>query len=571
MLGALNPIFLPQNWGPGGGSAGMPQRYANLIEWVGSEEVKRVNGQLGQSQFEQRRSRSPWSIGPSFAISLIISLGVGTTALAQTPIAPMTLEPANPGETRSLIPVDPLMRSIPNVAALSDVQPTDWAYQYVKTLNERYNLLIGDPDGKFRGNEPLTRNEFAAVLAQVLQRVEIFRDQEREELNALQRLLDSYRAAIGDLRIRLSGTQGEVGVRGGLEERTDRLEQQVVSPTTKLQTQIVQTLTAGNGANPTGLSRVRLNLRTSFSGRDQLTTQLEFGNNGGDAIGLAQQNQGNALGTTSELVDGGGLTEVGTPAAGRLRKLYYEFPIGKTLRLAVGSNLPPSDFIDRNRFANPSGANFGSSFFVNNPLIVQNSIDRFGGAGVAADWVITDRLRLRGVYAAANADTPKPQGGLFGDRYQATLETEYQPNKNVALRLQYTNAKVNGVAINAVGLNAEWAVRRELALFGRVGFGRYTGFNSQRLEQLDLNPTTWMAGATLRNLLVTGSKAGIAIGQPFVESGFGTATQTNTEAYFSFLLNDKINLIPSVQIVSNPSNQEGKTIWQWAFRAVVDF
>jgi Carbohydrate-selective porin, OprB family/S-layer homology domain len=537
----------------------------------GSEEVKRVNGQLGQSQFEQRRSRSQGSIGPSFVIGCIISLSTGTAALAQTPIAPMTLEPANPGETRSLIPVDPLMQSIPNVAALSDVQPTDWAYQYVKTLNERYNLLIGDPDGKFRGNEPLTRYEFATVLAQVLQRVEIFRDQEREELNALQRLLDSYRDAIDNLRIRLSGTQGEVIARDGLEERVERLERQVVSPTTKLQTQIVQTLAAGSNANPTGLSRVRLNLRSSFQGSDQLVTQLEFGNNGGDAISRAQFNQGNALATNSELVDGGGLTEVGTPATGRLRKLYYEFPLGQSLRLTVGSNLPPSDFIDHNRFANPSGANFGSSFFVNNPLIVQNSLDRFGGAGVAADWVITEQLRMRGVYAAANANTPEPKGGLFGDRYQASLETEYQPNKNVALRLQYTNAKVNGVNINAVGLNAEWAVRRELALFGRVGFGRYAGFNSQRLEQLDLNPTTWMAGATLRNLLVTGSKAGIAIGQPFVESGFGTATQTNTEAYFSFLLNDKINLIPSVQIVSNPSNQAGKTIWQWAFRAVVDF
>jgi Carbohydrate-selective porin, OprB family/S-layer homology domain len=540
-----------------------------------------VNGQFGQ-----RRSKRQRAIGMSLMIS-IGGLGIGPATLAQP------VPEVSPTGNRSAIPVDPLMQSIPTVETLSDVQPNDWAYQYVKTLNERYNLLIGDPDGKFRGNEPLTRYEFAIVLAQVLQRVEIFRDQEREELNALQRLLDSYRAAMSDLRIRLGGTQDAQNIRGGLEERTDRLAQQVVSPTTKLQTQIVQTLAAGSRANPTVLSRVRLNLRTSFQGSDQLVTQFEFGNNGEDAIGLAQRNQGNALGTTSDLVDGGGLTEVGTPAAGRLRKLYYEFPIGKTLRLAVGSNLPPSDFIDHNRFANPSGANFGSSFFVNNPLIVQNSIDRFGGAGVAADWVITEKLRLRGVYAAANADRPgitnrqpncnplficpailplpEPKGGLFGDRYQASLETEYQPTKTVALRLQYTNAKVNGVNINAVGLNAEWAVRRELALFGRVGLGHYEGFNLRRFEQLDLNPTSWMAGATLRNLFVTGSKAGIAIGQPFVTSGFGNATQTNTEAYFSFLLNDKINLIPSLQIVSDPGNQKGKTIWQWAFRAVVDF
>jgi Carbohydrate-selective porin, OprB family/S-layer homology domain len=514
-----------------------------------------VKGEFGQAQL-------------IIAIGVGLSLGISHPTRAQTPV---TDRQSPTIESQSLIPADPLMQSIPKVEALDDVQPSDWAYQYVKTLNERYNLLIGDPDGKFRGNEPLTRYEFAAVLSQVLQRVEIFRDEEREELNALQRLLDSYRAAIADLRIRLSGIQGSDADRGGLEERTDRLERQVVSPTTKLQTQIVQTLSDGTGAKATGLSRVRLNLLSSFSGSDQLVTQLEFGNNASDAISQAQARQGNALGTTSELIDGGGLTEAGTPAAGRLRKLYYEFPIGKTLRLAIGSNLPPSDFIDQNRFANPSGANFASSFFANNPLIVQNAIDQVGGAGVAADWVITEKLRLRGVYAAANAGTPQPQGGLFGDRYQASLETEYQPTPNLALRLQYTNAKVNGVNINAVGLNGEWAVRREVALFGRIGFGRYEGFDVRRFEQLDLNPTSWMAGATIRNVLLTGSKAGIAIGQPFVESGFGTATQTNTEAYFSFLLNDKINLIPSLQIVSDPGNQQGKTIWEWAFRAVVDF
>ncbi len=515
-----------------------------------------------KGQFGQRRSKR------QRAIALSLGLSIGGWGMGQSTLAQPVPE-SRPTTERSTIPVDPLMQSIPTVETLSDVQPHDWAYQYVKTLNERYNLLIGDPNGKFRGNEPLTRYEFATVLAQVLQRVEIFRDQEREELNALQRLLDSYRGAISDLRIRLGGTQDAQNIRGGLEERTDRLEQQVVSPTTKLKTQIVQTLSDGTGASTTGLSRVRLNLLSSFNGRDQLVTQLEFGNNASDAISLAQQAQGNALGTTSELIDGGGLTEVGTAATGRLRKLYYEFPLGKTLRLAVGSNLPPSDFIDRNRFANPSGANFASSFFVNNPLIVQNAVDRFGGAGVAADWGITDKLRLRGVYAAANG--AEPTGGLFGDRYQASLETEYQPSPTVALRLQYTNAKINGVNIHAVGLNAEWAVRRELALFGRVGLGHYEGFDRRRLEPLDLNPTSWMAGATLRNLFVTGSKAGIAIGQPFVESGFGTATQTNTEAYFSFLLNDKINLIPSLQIVSDPGNENGKTIWQWAFRAVVDF
>ncbi|NJN48781.1 MAG: iron uptake porin [Alkalinema sp. RL_2_19] len=545
--------------------------------------------------------------GQTIGISLGIagSIGVIAPTQAQTIFsAPAMAPPSSQSST-----ADSLMQSIPNVHTLSDVQPNDWAYKYVKILNERYNLLIGDLDGKFRGNEPLTRYEFAAVLAQVLKRVEIFRDQEQEELNALQRLLNSYRDALTDLRIRVQGfpAQADQVALAGLEERVDRLVRQNVSPTTKLQTQIVQTASNGTGAALTALSRVRLNLKSSFTGRDQLITQLEFGNNGQDAIAKAQGQRGNALGTNGRLVDGGGLIEIGVPAPGRIRKLYYEFPLAETVRLAVGSQIPPSDFVDRNRFANHSGSNFASSFFANNPLIIQNRIDQFGGAGVAADWQITPQISLRGVYAASNANQPTispscpinaacvaifipppPPGGLFGQPYQATLETEYRPSPNLAVRLQYTNAAVpvgqttpfggNGFAtiddarINAIGLNAEWAVQREIALFGRFGLGQYRLSNRQGLGNFDdLNPRSWMLGATFGNFLITGSKVGVAIGQPFIESGFGNATQTNAEGYFSFLINDKINLIPSLQIVSNPDNQKGRAIWQWAFRVVVDF
>jgi hypothetical protein len=490
----------------------------------------------------------------------------------------MAIDPTQP---------DPLMQSLPTVSALSDVRPEDWAYQYVKNLSERYNLVIGDPDGKFRGNAPLTRDEFAAVLVQVLRRAEIFRDQEREELNALNRLLDSYRSALSDLRVRLSGPAGVASGLDGLEERRDRVQRQLFSPTTKLQAQVVQTVTDGTGANTTNLARVRLLLKSSFRGNDQLTTQLEFGNNGRDAIALAQQNSllsnlspnsspNSPLSTTGDLADGGGLIEADASTRGQLRKLYYETPVGRNLRLAIGTNLPPSDFVDRNRFANPSGANFASSFLVNNPLIVQNAIDRRGGAGAVLSWQPHPQWRVQGLYSAASADRPtavstQRSGGLLGDRRQATVEAEYQPSRNFALRLQYTNAQIEGATVNAVGLNAEWAVRRELAVFGRLGFGRYTDATGLTGGAADLSPRTWMVGATVRNLLLTGSKAGIAIGQPFVTNDFGNATQTNAEAYFSFLLNDNINLIPSVQMVSNPGNEEGRTVWQWAFRAVLDF
>jgi hypothetical protein len=490
------------------------------------------------------------------------AIGLGIISIAVSFSNPATAQQPTllemPPEPMEEVPTDPLMQQIPNVDSLSDLTPDHWAYKYVKSLNERYNILTGYPDNTFRGNQPFTREEFLAVLAKIFERVELFKQERQEDLDALRRLAEFYRSALKDLRIRMDG----------LEERVTTLDRQNFSPTTKLGVQVTQTLTNGTIAKMTAMSRLRLDLKSSFTGKDQLLTQLEFGTNGNDAIALAQSQQGNRLGTTGFLADGGGLQEVGTPSQGRLRKLYYQFPLNN-LTVAVGTALPPSDFVDRNRFANDSGANFASSFFANNPLIVQNEIDRFGGAGVAVNWQISEQVAMRGLYSAANAD--RAQTGLFGDRYQRTIEAELRPAKNFTTKLQYTNAKVNGTDINAFGVNLEWGVARELALFGRYGFGSYEGFNQRSFQNLDLNPRSWMVGATLRNFLITGSKAGIAIGQPFVESGLGNATQTNTEAYFSFLLNDKINVIPSLQIVSNPDNQKGRTIWQWAFRMVIDF
>jgi hypothetical protein len=51
---------------------------------------------------------------------------------------------------------------VTNVTQLSDVRPTDWAYEALRSLVERYGCIAGYPDRTFRGNRALTRFEFAA-------------------------------------------------------------------------------------------------------------------------------------------------------------------------------------------------------------------------------------------------------------------------------------------------------------------------------------------------------------------------------------------------------------------------
>ena len=49
-----------------------------------------------------------------------------------------------------------------------DVSENHWAYEYVKSLADR-GLIVGYPDGEFKGDRSMTRYEFAAVIYRALQ------------------------------------------------------------------------------------------------------------------------------------------------------------------------------------------------------------------------------------------------------------------------------------------------------------------------------------------------------------------------------------------------------------------
>ena len=52
------------------------------------------------------------------------------------------------------------------------VSPTHWSYEALRGLTERYGCISGFPDGTFKGDRPITRNEFAAGLNSCFQQVE---------------------------------------------------------------------------------------------------------------------------------------------------------------------------------------------------------------------------------------------------------------------------------------------------------------------------------------------------------------------------------------------------------------
>ncbi len=125
------------------------------------------------------------------------------------------------------------MGQVTNVDQLRDVAPTDWAYEALRSLVERYGCIVGYPDQTFRGNRALTRWEFAAGLNACMEQMErLIAATEavlREDIEKLQRLAKEYEAELAALGGRLDNLEGRVAF----------LEDHQFSTTTKLAGEIV--------------------------------------------------------------------------------------------------------------------------------------------------------------------------------------------------------------------------------------------------------------------------------------------------------------------------------------------
>lgn len=76
------------------------------------------------------------------------------------------------------------MAQVTSVGQLRDVQPTDWSYQAIKNLVEKYGVVAGFPDGTFRSNKPASRAELAALTSAALDQITRFYTEDDARLAA---------------------------------------------------------------------------------------------------------------------------------------------------------------------------------------------------------------------------------------------------------------------------------------------------------------------------------------------------------------------------------------------------
>ncbi|MBD2175618.1 carbohydrate porin [Pseudanabaena sp. FACHB-1998] len=528
---------------------------------------------------------------------------------------------------------DPLAQNVTSVSQLSDVKTTDWAFTSLQSLVERYGCIAGYPDRTYRGQAALSRYEFAAGLNACLDKInEIISSGladkvSKEDLASLQKLQEEFASELSTLRGRVDS----------LEAKTSKLEERQFSTTTKLTGQAIFAITGGGSStspflsstnalagntlnlppdnglpiagsgnvNTTVNARVRLDLNTSFTGSDLLLTRLEVGNGGGTAGSVL----GNPLNEFSNVgFNTFRLDYAGNSSNFTLAKLRYDFNLGKDVRVSLGPVMHVYDHVDKNSFANDEAADFSSTFFINNPLVVLIN-PQTGGAGGAIDWNPNGGdFNFRALYLAANAGTPSPvavtagsaisrNAGFGGDPYQGTVELEYSPKRNgekgaFSIRLQYTRGTVNNLDFNTGGINAEWAFSKGVAIFGRYGFGsidnrgtavvgnnvlgdptfNFSNASAASGTTSSFSPQTFAIGLAFPDLLKQGSLAAIAVGQPFIESKVGNSTQTNLEAFIRFPITNNITITPDLQLIFNANNNSANsTVTVGTLRTVFSF
>ncbi len=423
---------------------------------------------------------------------LLVSPAISLIAveLSSIPAQAETLIAQDIAEDLDLVPLldnfsqdnteDPF-NQVTNVNQLRDVAPTDWAYEALRSLVDRYGCIVGYPDQTYRGNQALSRYEFAAGLNACLNQIErLIAASEavlQEDLETINRLMQEFEAELASVNGRVDN----------LESRTAFLEDHQFSATTKLSGSVVFALAdlfgGDGGKNQTVFQeRTTLTLGTSFTGKDILLTSLWQGNSplnvGFDQAGtqVGGVNVPSAEGTLS--------SQFGANTDGDVKLLFlsYQFPVGERLKFHISQGFdifhafaptlnPYLDDLDLGRGAI-------SVFGQRNPIYSTG-----GGSGIGANLQITDGLLLSTGYLAGGLSAPDPNEGkgLFDGSYAALGQLTWKINEKFSLAGVYTNsyAPPGNFGVNYNGLLVGGtAVANTLA--GQVSL---TGFNADSNQQ----------------------------------------------------------------------------------------
>jgi hypothetical protein len=438
------------------------------------------------------------------------------------------------------------------ITQFNDVKPTDWAYGALKSLVENYGCVAGETDMAFRGTQPMTRFEAAALLNACLERV-------TEVTDELKRLANEF-------------TNELVVIRG----RVDKLEKQVgalqatqFSTTTKLKGEATFVLGGVEGArlaNSTNVGNtafnydVRLSFDTSFTGKDLLKTRLRSGN-------FSSQ----PFGSSSSLFKLDKAESFSN--AVQLDRLYYSFPgLTKGMTLTAGAivrntemawvpSAYKSDILDFFQVAGAPGV-----------------YNKATGSGFGAQWAQPTKKGKGGFVAGVNyvalngSDSSKGQFDETGALNTLAQIGYRAPQYGVAFGYRYgtegtrvrtfnainggSGALAAGQTSNSYAINAYWQPKKSGIVPSISGAYGWTDVSKNALGRTTptgaTNSQTWMAGLQWSDVFAKGNAAGFAIGAPGNAASLSDSQKAIMwETFYRYKVSDNISITPSVFYVSN--------------------
>ena len=479
---------------------------------------------------------------------------------------------------------------VTNVQQLRDVSPTDWAYEALRSLVDRYGCISGFPNQTYRGSQPLSRYEFAAGLNSCLNQIERLiaatDSVAGADLETIERLTQEFEAELATLGGRIDE----------LESRTTVIEDGSFSTTTKLNAEIVNYILGTFGdTKPDGTdiddeitfsSRIRLNFDSSFTGEDRLRVRLQARNVTSPAV---------SGGSNSLALNFEGDNENNV----EIDDLYYVFPVGEKITALVGaSGVLIDDIFD-------AGSTMGvaydtlSLFTAYNNLIYDNS--NSDGAAVGFNFDIIDAVTLDVGYWAGNAADPEPGNGLFNGNFSAGANLniallEDRLNFALAYLRSYQGAGTGYDLAGFVGTDAStdpfgdrnnatnnYGIATGFQVIDKLSVGGYFGYTTASVkdegEDADADILNWSAYATVNDLIKEGSALVVAFGQPptLVSSDGNAVADDEDTPYllnveYQFNLNDFIQLTPGGYALFNPNgDSENDTIYVGTLRTIFRF
>ena len=491
------------------------------------------------------------------------------TAGLLAPLAPL---PVSAGEL-NLEAVNRYARSsagqsqeqVTSINQFSDVKPTDWAFQALSNLIERYGCVAGYPNGTYKGGQAMTRYEAAALLNACLDRI-------TEVTDELKRLMAEFEKELAVLRGRVDGLEAKVGELEATQfSTTTKLTGKAtfimgansyggnarVSPAASLFTGVPVFTPDGTGLLGIGNTwqnqarqtqgatafnyDIQLNFDTSFTGKDLLRTRLRAGNFasgpfGQPVVGL------NATEAGFEENCGTG-ADCGDVVA--INRLFYQFPLGSNFTATIGGRVRQDDMLAVWPSAYPADTVLDIFTYAGAPGTYSLNLGAGGGL-----WWKSGGFSISANYVSANGDSGNPTAGTpdcggIGNACSAQTGTGQiaYTGSNWGIAAAYTYSSggagtysgnatplanalfVNANAANSVGISAYWQPTNSGWIPSiSTGWGiNRSNFNGTSFADAGLVSTTgitqatsqsWYVGLQWDDVFIKGNAFGMAVGQP---------------------------------------------------------